>query len=225
MGAHEIAQQLKERIKSKQISRETFEELVEWCNGNLDKIDLSNSEQSYLYNQAIRYLMKPKHILEWNEKDAKLIITFFAKRALKDLNLDDKTTIEILDIEEFENRGNSKKSNAVCVNHGDDTYSIQYSHKVIDNLLSRDTGKILRGFQTIFHEVVHAFQNSTMQKEGEKGPETYLMAMESLARKQAPEIYDANYAHLLKENNAEKLGLQLSMSYMKGMAPELYRFI
>lgn len=225
MTEHEIAEQLKEKLKNKQASKETFEELVEWCSSNLDKIDLSNPEQSYIYIQATKYLMKPNQVLEWDEKDAKVLITFLAKRALKDLKLDEKTSIEILNREEFESRGNSKTSRAVCVNNGNDTYSIEYSPDVVDSLLSRDTGKILRGFQTIFHEVVHALQNSTIQKEGVKGAEAYLMAMESLARKQAPEIYNANYAHLLKENHAEKLGLKLSMIHMQVMGPELYRFI
>jgi len=169
--------------------------------------------------------MKSNQVLEWDEKDAKVLITFLAKRALKDLKLDEKTSVEMLDREEFESRGNSKTSRAVCVNNGNDTYSIEYSPDVMESLLSRDTGKILRGFQTIFHEVVHALQNSTIQKEGVKGAEAYLMAMESLARKQSPEIYNANYAHLLKENHAEKLGLKLSMIHMQAIGPELYRFI
>lgn len=221
MEAHELAK----KFRNTKPSKESFEEVIEWCSSNLDKIDLSNSEQRYIYNLAIRYLMKKNQVLEWDEKDAKVIITFFAKSGLKQLKLDEKTSIEILNKEEFESRGHSKTSRAVCVNNGNDTYSIEYSPDVVDSLLSRDTGKILRGFQTIFHEVIHAFQNSTIQKEGVKGAEAYLMAMESLARKQAPEIYNANYAHLLKENHAEKLGLKFTMIYMQDMGPELYRFI
>ena len=223
MTEHEIAEKLKEKIKNKQASKETFEELVEWCSSNLDKIDLSNPEQLYIYTHAANYLMKQDQVLEWDEKDAKVIITFLAKNALINFKLDDKTRVEILSREEFESRGHSEASGAVCVNNGNNTYSIEYSPNVVDSLLSRDTGKILRGFQTIFHEVVHALQNSTMQKEEVKGAEVYLMAMESLARKQSPEIYAANYAHLLKENHAEKLGLKLSMDYMQIMGPELYR--
>lgn len=221
MDEHELTEKMKAAFKGKQMTKELFQEALDWCNANTENMDLTNDDHFYLYLTATRYLMKPNQVLEWNESDVNIVMNFMAKRALRDFHLNQNTSIEILNREEYDsrNRGNSR---AVCVSHGDNTYHIEYSPDVKELLLSRDTGKILRGFQTLFHEIVHALQNTTMRKEGVNSPETYLMAMETLAREQAPEIYDANYAHLLKENHAEKLGLEIAMQNIQLLGPDLY---
>ncbi len=222
MDAQELAEKLRSAFKSKQVTRELFQETVEWCKSHTGEMDLSNNDHSYLYTHATDYLMKHNQMIQWDENDVNVIVNFFAKRALKDFKLDQNTSIEILSREEYDkrNRGNT---HAVCVNHGDNTYTIEYSPNIIDQLLSKDINQILRGFQVVFHEIVHSLQNTTMRKEGVNSPETYLMAMETLARKQAPEIYNANYEHLLKENHAEKIGLELAIFHIKQFAPDLYK--
>ena len=221
MDEHELTEKMKAAFKGKQMTKELFQETLDWCNANTENMDLTNTDHFYLYLTATRYLMKPKQVLEWNESDVNIVMNFMAKRALRDFHLNQNTSIEILNREEYDQR-NRGTSRAVCVDHGDNTYHIEYSPDVKDLLLSRDTGKILRGFQTLFHEIVHALQNTTIRKEGVHAAETYLMAMETLAKKQAPEIYDANYAHLLKENHAEKLGLEIAMQNIQLLGPDLY---
>lgn len=221
MDEHELAKKMKEAFKSKQMTKELFQEALDWCDANTESMDLTNDDQFYLYLTSTRYLMKPNQVLKWNESDVNIVMNFMAKRALKDFHLSQTTSIEILSREEYDQR-NRGTSRAACVDQGDNTYRIEYSSDVKDLLLSRDTGKILRGFQTLFHEIVHALQNTTMRKEGVNAAETYLMAMETLARRQVPEIYDANYTHLLKENHAEKLGLEMAMQNIQILGPDLY---
>lgn len=221
MDEHELTEKMKAAFKGKQMTKELFQEALDWCNNNTGSMDLTNPDHYYLYVTATRYLMIPNHILEWSENDVNIVMNFMAKRALKYLHLSQKTSIEMLDSEEYAQRKRGT-SIAVCVDKGDDTYCIEYSPKVKDLLLSRDTGKILRGFQILFHEIVHALQNSIMRKEGVNAAVTYLMAMETLARRQAPEIYDTNYSHLLKENHAEKLGLEMAMQNIQILGPDLY---
>ena len=221
MDEHELTEKMKTAFKGKQMTKELFQEALDWCNVNTENMDLTNTDHFYLYLTATRYLMKPNQVLEWNESDVNIVMNFMAKRALRDFHLNQNTSIEILNREEYDQR-NRGTSRAVCVDRGDNTYDIEYSPDVKDLLLSRDTGKILRGFQILFHEIVHALQNTTIRKEGVNSAETYLMAMETIARKQSPEIYDANYAHLLKENHAEKLGLEIAMINIQHLGPDLY---
>ena len=222
MDAHELAEKMRSAFKSKQVTGELFQEITEWCKSHTGEMDLSNDDHSYLYTHATNYLMKHNQMIQWDENDVNVIVNFFAKRALKDFGLDQNTSIEMLSREEYDKR-NRGKSHAVCVPHDDDTYTLEYSPDVKDMLLSKNIHQMLRGFQVVFHEIVHSLQNTTMKKEGVKSPETYLMAMETIARKQAPEIYDANYAHLLKENHAEKLGLDIALFHIKQFAPDLYK--
>ena len=150
MDEHELAEKMKEAFKGKQMTKELFQEALDWCSNNTGNMDLNNPDHYYLYVTATRYLMRPNHVLEWSESDVDIVMNFMAKNAVKNFHLSEKTTIEMLSREEYAQRKRGNSS-AVCVDKGDDTYCIEYSPDVKDLLLTRDTGKILRGFQILFH--------------------------------------------------------------------------
>lgn len=220
MDAHEIVQKIKNAIANNQVTGEFFNELINWCNENTDKMDLSKGEYISVYKWIVGMLMKPNIRMVWDEKSVNIIVNYFAKDYLKKMNLAHNTSVEILSQEEFEKR-NGRGSAAVCIANNDNTYTIHYSPTVKKMLLSRNNEQILRGFQTVFHEAIHSLQNNAIRKNA-PSPEAYLMAMETLARRQAPDMYDKNYNHLLKENHAEKVGLMKAVEYIKSFAPDLY---
>ena len=224
MDANELA--IKFKGKSTRTEAD-YQEVVKWCSENCDKLDLRDEDQRYLYEIATKYLMKFR-IGKWDKSDARVIVTYLAKKSAWKLGIDENITVKILDEAEYkEVHGDS--SNAVCVNNGDDTFNISYSPRVIDNLLSNNYDQFLRGMQTIFHEVVHAKQNSAIQRANIQGVDIpknktlYIMALETIARKFDPKFYNSNYSHLLKESHAEKIGLREAMETIQKYNPSLYQ--
>lgn len=223
MEAHELA----EKFRNAKQTREGFEEIVAWCNENAGSLDLTNRDHQYLYEMATRYLMKIK-IGHWNKDDANVVINYLAKREAWKLGIDENITVSILEEADYkEKHGGS--SIAACVNNGDDTFNVSYSPAVVNALLSNNYDRFLRGMQNIFHEVVHAQQNSGIQRTNIKGveiPQTktiYIMALETIARKYNPEFYKENYSHLIKENHAEKFGLIYAMETIRKYNPSFYQ--
>lgn len=224
MNAHE----LREKIKNNgSLNQEQMENVTKWCFENLQAISLEDLDNHYLYDFATRYLMKSK-LGKWTKEDASVVVSYLSKKAAWKFGIDENITIAILDTDEYEEK-HGKTSSAVCVNNGDDTFNICYSPKVIDELCSNKYETFLRGLQTTFHEVIHGLQNSVIQRENLKEVEspktktTYLMALETIARKQNPDFYDKNYARLLKENHAEKIGLSQAMETLSKYNPGLYK--
>lgn len=221
MEVHELAEKIRTARENKQVTNELVYESIDWCNSHTDEMDLSNKDYDYIYNYIVRCMMGTKQLRVWDEKSFNVIVNYLAKDCLKNWSLNHTTSIKILDKEEYEKR-NGGKSNAVCVPHDDDTYTIEYSPTVKTMVLSGNSAQILRGLQIVFHEIVHALQNTKIKKDV-PSPEGYLMALETIARKQAPEIYDENWSSMLKENHAEKIGLNMAIIYIKNFAPDLYK--
>ena len=222
MEAHELA----EKFRNNTRTEASYQEVVKWCSENTNKLDLQDKDQQYLYEMSTRYLMKYR-IGKWSKDDATVIINYLAKKSAWKLGIDENIAVSILEESDYKEVHGS--SDAVCINNGDDTFSISYSPRVIENLLSNNYDQFLRGMQTIFHEVVHTQQNSVIQRENIKGvdiPKTktiYIMALETIARKYDSKFYNENYSHLLKENHAEKIGLREAMETMQKYNPKLYQ--
>ena len=222
MNSKEFAKE----FKSSKKTEEEFQKLKEWCTENINKINLQDKDQYYLYEMAMWNLMNTK-IGKWDKTDATLAVNYLAKNFASQLGIDENIAIKILDKATYEKE--HKNSRAVCVNNGDNTFDIKYSPIVIENLKSNDPHQFLRGLQTLFHEVVHAAQNNEIQKkdtdksESIKTKTTYLMALETVARKYNSTFYNKNYSHLLKENHAEKIGLEKAMETMKQYNPKFYQ--
>lgn len=224
------AQELAEKFKNLKIQREIdFQEVLKWCKEHYKDLDLTDKNQQYLYKKATTYLMKYR-IGKWDRDDANTIVTFLAKKSAWELGIDENVAVKILNSDEYKKIYGEKTSvKGECLNNGDSTFSITYSPEVVDNLLSNNYEQFLRGMQTVFHEVVHAKQNTVIEQSNIKGTEIpktkkiYIMALETIARKYNPDFYHDNYAHLIKENHAEKFGLQNALETMKQYNPSLYQ--
>lgn len=224
------AKELAEKFRNLKIKRETnFQEVLNWCKEHYQDLDLTDENQHYLYEKATIYLMKYK-IGKWHRDDANTIVTFLAKKFAWELGIDENIAVKILSSDEYKKIHGEKTSvKGRCLNNGDSTFNITYSPEVINNLLSNKYDQFLRGMQTVFHEVVHAQQNTVIEQSSIKGveiPKTkkiYIMALETIARKYNPEFYHDNYAHLMKENHAEKFGIQEALETMKQYNPSLYQ--
>jgi len=218
--------ELVEIIKNKKQTKDTYEDTLKWCSENIRTLDMTNKDHVLLYETSMHYLMKNK-LAQWNKEDACLATSYLAKKFAHSIGIDGNVDIEILEKEEYEKEF-GETSNAICENNGDGTFSIIYSDKVTDRLLSDNADDFLNGFQTVFHEVVHTMQNSMIQRkeiDGEAIPYTksmYIMALETISRKVDPEFYEKNYAKLLKENHAEKIGLKQAMATIQKYSPILY---
>ena len=223
MEAHELAEKFKNSPKTEQ----NCQDVVKWCGENAKDLDLTDKDQQFLYEISTNYLMKYK-IGKWNKEDANVVINYLAKKSAQKLGIDENVTIKIL--EESEYKGTyGDDSSAMCINNGDNTFDISYSPTIVKNLLSNNSDQFLRGMQTIFHEVVHAQQNSVIQRKDISGVEIpknktmYIMALETIARKYDSKFYKENYSHLIKENHAEKIGLRDAMETIKKYNPTLYQ--
>lgn len=213
MDAHELAEKLR-NTQPKTV--ETFEEVVKWCSDNASNLDLGDADQKYLYTMSTKYLMKIK-IGRWNDNDAKMIIEFFAKSYAKEYGIDEKITIEILQMSEYKERFKDS-SNAKCINMGDGNSCVVYSENVIDNLKSNETIRFLRGLQTVFHEVVHSRQYNdlyTKAKENDYDGDMYKMALETIVHRGYPQFYKENYTSQVREYKAEYLGLEEALKALK----------
>ncbi len=223
MDAHEFA----DDVKKGKLTKETFEKIIKWCEENTSTLQPNDKDQTWLYEMATSYLMKYK-IGKWNKDEASMLITYLAKESARKFGISENVDVKIFEREEYE-KIYGKSSMGICTNNGDNTFNISYSPIVVDNLLSNDYDKFLRGMQTIFHEVTHAVQNSVIQRkeiQGTNTPKTknsYIMALETIARKFDPNFYKKYYTHLIKENHAEKNGLKLAMETMQKYNPSLYQ--
>ncbi len=211
MEAHTLV----EKFRNTKQSRESFEEIIAWCNENVDKLDLSDKDHQYLYEMSARYILSNNKLGKLNKEDANVLIHYFSKKFAKVLGINEAITVKIVE-----------KGNANCLETSDGISQIEYSSKVVDDLMSNNTETLLRGLQTIFHEVVHAKQNKVISQSLESSnpsKNTYIMALEKIARKQRPKFYDANYTHLFRENQAEKIGLQEALRNIQYYNPRLYQ--
>ncbi|MCR5146769.1 MAG: hypothetical protein K6B70_05450 [Clostridia bacterium] len=223
MDAHEFA----DDVKKGELAKETFEKIIKWCEENTSTLEPNDKDQTWLYEMATNYLMKYK-IGKWNKDEAAMLITYLAKKSAREFGISENVDVKIFEREEYE-KIYGKSSMGICTNNGDNTFNISYSPIVVDNLLSNDYDQFLRGMQTVFHEVTHAVQNSVIQRKEIQGIDTpktknsYIMALETIARKFNPDFYKKYYAHLIKENHAEKTGLKLAMETMQKYNPRLYQ--
>lgn len=211
MEAHKLV----EKFRNTKQSRESFEEIIAWCNENVDKLDLSDKDHQYLYEMSTRYILSNNKLGKLNKEDANVLIHYFSKKFAKVLGINEAITVKIVE-----------KGNANCLETSDGISQIEYSSKTVDDLMSNNTETLLRGLQTIFHEVVHAKQNKVISQSLESSnpsKNTYIMALEKIARKQSPKFYDANYTHLFRENQAEKIGLQEALRNIQYYNPRLYQ--
>ena len=227
MDANELANKLRSNPNSES---SYIEDVIKWCDENAEKLNLSNPDETFLCEKATKYLMENKGNRTWSKDDAKYITSFLAKKALKELNLDQTTEIQILDEDEYEKMYGNRDSivRGVCIPQADNFSKIAYSPEVIKDLTSENKGRFLKGLQTIYHEIRHAQQNKSISRETRedgteltKNKERYLSALETVARKLDESFYKANYDHLLKENDAEKYGLIKAYASIKQYAPDL----
>lgn len=207
------AYELVEKFKSNPKSRESYQEIIKWCGENVHDFDITNKEQQYLYEMATRYLMKQK-IGNLNQSDAKVLINYLAKKYARTYGIENRVTVKILEEQEYRDRFKDN-SNATCVSIGNGESEVIYSPRVINNLMSNETLKFIRGLQTIFHEVIHSRQYNDIyglnNKETQYTGHSYKIALETIMRKVSPEFYKENYLSLIMEYEAEYLGLEEAM--------------
>lgn len=213
MEAYELA----EKFRNNTETEADYKEVVKWCGENAGKLDLADKSQQYLFEIATRYLMKIK-IGHWNKEDANVIINYFAKSYASNYGIDNDIVVKIL--EDLEYREKFKdNSNAKCVSYGNGKSEVLYSSKVVENLISQDTLRFIRGLQTVFHEVVHSRQYSEIYRpnngENQYNGNVYKIALETIMRKVHPKFYKENYSNLIMEYQAEYFGLEQAIKMME----------
>lgn len=222
--AHKLANRLRNNSNNESID---IEDVIKWCDGNAENLDLSNPDELFLCEKATKYLMQNKGNRAWSNDDANYIANFLARKIIKKLNLDKNADVHVLEEDEYI-KLYGEKSSGICVPQGDDYFKVSYSPDVIKYLTSEDKGQFLHGLQVVFHEIRHVQQNKSIhnstREDGTKLPnnkERYLSALETLARKQDSNFYDKNYRQLLKENDADKYGLIKAYTELQEYAPDL----
>lgn len=210
--------ELKEKLNSN-YSKTNLDEVVEYCKENIEQMNISNETDDFLCRVATQYLMKYK-IGEFDIREANFLTLYFAKFGVKSISPELKVDISIVPKEEYE-KISEKGSNATCISHKDNSYTLIYSEeKVSKKLMTNNPDNFLRAMQTILHEVVHVQQKNRLQSDyrnlnAQQAKRGYILALETVTRHVYPEFYKKNYNKLLTENDAEKNGLLLALDILR----------
>lgn len=214
------AKEIYERVKS---GKATYEELLAWCSENKERMNLEDSYEKRLYDTLVRHSMKTR-IGKLTKEEAAIYVHFFAKKMATDLGLDEVANIKVLEADEYKEY-DEDDSQGICISRNDGTYDVAYNiSKISEKLMSNNKHDILIGLQTIFHEMRHVTQNVAISLNSDKlyKKSIYIMTLETILRKVSPKFYKENYQHLIKENDAEKVGLQMALEAIKERNPKLY---
>lgn len=220
------ANELIEKIKNNPTTIKEYEEVLCWCSENIKNINFNDESCVSLYEISMKYLMKAK-ILNWNKDDIKVIINYLTKNYARKFGIEKNINVNIMDLEEYQ-KMYGEKTVANCYRKSDGSFDIVYSSIVENQLMDYDPDKLLRGMQTVFHEVVHAIQgtkiysNEVDRGECECNGNIYIMTLETILREIYPKFYYENYNNLIKENQAEYLGLMKAMNTFGKYNSKLY---
>lgn len=213
---------LVDKLKN-QKEENVLEEALKWCLFDYTKVKILDENSHYIYDKVVYYLMNStEKVGLWTEDEIKVIITYFAHDLASKFKLEDKIDFQILSKED-----SLPDSYGVCYDNADGTYTIEYSYRVIEGFL-KGKDVPMRAMQTIFHEVIHVIQNELIKGrllgDGDEyySSKMYIMTLEHLTKKVDKQFYDKNYEKLLKENHANKVGLQFAITYLKKYGPKFY---
>lgn len=205
MEAHELV----EKVKNKQVNDD---EVIQWCEENLENINLNNAEHVFLYDRAIKIMMQCR-INRLTDSEATIMIKYLSQSYLHEKGLDDRIKISVLDKEQFLGKYKSDKVNAMCRVLKGTKFELDYSPNVIEYLKSEDRDKFLDGLRITYHEAAHVLQECSIalpEINGEKVPYTasmFQIAQENVARVADSKFYHENYDNLVLENQANKVRL------------------
>lgn len=202
------AKELVKDIKNKQANDD---EVIEWCEQHVENIDFDNSDDVEIYDRAIRIMMQCR-INRLTENEAKVMIKYLSKAYMNEKGLADRVKISILSEEQFDEKYNGSKANAMCKHFFKETkFELDYSPNVMKYIRSGNINGFLDGLRIVYHETAHVIQNcliSLPEISGKKVEYTVSMfqiAQEEIARKADPNFYEENYSKLLLENQANKV--------------------
>lgn len=197
-----------ENIKSKQANDD---EIIKWCEENIDDIDLANRDNVEIYDKAIKIMMQ-RRINRLTENEAKLMIKYLSKSYMHEKGLEDRVKIAVLSKEEFDEKYNGSKANAKCKHFFKDTkFELDYSPNVMKRIRSGNTASFLDGLRIVYHETAHVIQNCLVRlpeingKSVEYTASMFQIAQEEIAREADPKFYEENYSRLLLENQANSV--------------------
>ena len=213
MEAHEIIEKLKK-------NEGNYDEILQWCEENIDTIDLGNNEYKCIYDEVISHMIQFR-IKDLTEVEAGLMVKYLASVYLREHKLASRVEIAILNREEFSKKYKEldgiDETNAICNTLKGLRFEIDYSTSVTDKLRDGSTAGLLNGLSAVFHEACHVVQECLIALHGINGKpmninnNSYQIAIEAVAKKADPEFYDANYEALYTENQAEKVRIITSM--------------
>ncbi len=200
-------------------NKETWEKFVVFCEKHSDEMNFEDSNDRKLLNYASTYLMKQK-LGNFNAQDAIFMTKFLTKTCARQFGISNEVDVKILPQDVFEKEyGKDIYANNVYDKENNNS-QVNYSAKLLMQLMSKDSKQIIMAMQTIGHEVTHAYQNTLIQGNGEKEAfdrTQYIMAMEEAAKATDDDFYSRNYTTLYKENQAEQQGLDFAISVLKTM--------
>lgn len=203
MDANELAEKLRNKNSS-------YEEVFQWCEQNIDSIDLNDENQQYLYDTIISYMMKSR-INHLSTNEASLMVKYLSKSYIHEKGLDDRIKVDVLDKETFMAKYKDEEIRAMCRTLKGTRFTLDYSDYVLQDLMSGNINRFLDGLKTIYHETAHVIQESCIaltEINGEKvhySASLYQIALENTTRKADPQFYKLNYDKLVLENQANKV--------------------
>lgn len=203
---------------------ESYRELIE----NWESIDYLNKFDLALSESCTKELMK-KNNAKWNDTEIKFLITFMVNQYINRLPRKEKIIFTFP-------KKSRNKVDASCKHH-EHYYELFYYPEIFEQLRSSNPNVFLRGIRSVFHEAVHIFQNTIVNREkmGEYSSKEdydlvfYLFAQSFLYEYLMNPEQDLcqkdlkDYQLLFHENHAEKMGYKEACAFLKKYAPNKYQ--
>ena len=206
----------------------TYEELIEFCNKNMDRMNISNENDKFLLETSAKYLFSSK-FKNWNNQDIIFIVLYLTKQFFEEYKFQD-FKINLIEQQKFE-KIYGKNCWANCqyaYSNKKSVFIVNYSLEKIQRVLkSKDNYELWDGFHIIYHELAHAYQKILIHSDESFKRytlEQYLLAIEDVYfqkllikedKKEFKDFYNKNYLNLYCELDAEKRAIDYFINFFE----------
>ena len=184
--------------------------LAEWCSKNYHLFNPNMYGNKKLFDIGIEFLLNEDNT-KYNEDNIKFIINYFAKEALKDLNIEN-VKINFSNDKFFCNYSNTQYDKR--------NKEITFYLSKFDNLKEKDNN-LLHSVMSIFGDVYKIKQNESVYHGAEDfNIANYVTVLETICTHKKG-YYDNNFDRLLKENIVSSYAFEKAVSYLNIFTPDI----
>ena len=213
----------------------TYEDLIEFCNNNINEMRFSNSSDNFALDTCINYLLNIK-FKKWNYQEIIFIISYLTYQFMQKYNFTD-FSVNFGESQEDLNQKSILKdvqgAHTSLYSYKDKkvSHEFNYGFRVFKNIMSSENCILFNGIHTIYHELAHAYQQELIRRDErfiDYTFEQYLLAIEdnyiqdliNHNKKGYQEFIEKYYSTLYSELDAEKRAIEYSIEFFELHKPK-----